>query len=156
MAKEGNTATASWFRDLFSLGVYKRTQGRIARQATFAALALIVILGAWSLNGLLSNTAPWLASSTRVPLLAALAGVGIWICFRAVNLPRFADFLIAVEAEMNKVSWPTRTELFRSVVVVIVVIFGMAAVLLAYDLIWRFALQLLGVISGGSSGVAPQ
>ena len=35
-------------------------------------------------------------------------------CFTGVvNLPVFADFLIAVEAEMNKVSWPTRGELFR-------------------------------------------
>ena len=34
-------------------------------------------------------------------------------------MPAFADFLIAVEAEMNKVSWPTRTELFRGSMVVI-------------------------------------
>ena len=31
-----------------------------------------------------------------------------------MNMPRFADFLIAVEAEMNKVSWPSKAELIRS------------------------------------------
>ena len=37
---------------------------------------------------------------------ALLAVVGLWAAYRVVNLPAFADFLIAVEAEMNKVSWP--------------------------------------------------
>ena len=41
--------------------------------------------------------------------------VGVWLGYRLVNIPRFADFLIAVEAEMNKVSWPSRGELIRSV-----------------------------------------
>ena len=63
--------------------------------------------------------------------------LGCWIAYRLVNLPSFADFLIAVEAEMNKVSWPTRTELFRSSLVVIFSILFLAAVLFAYDLFWR-------------------
>ena len=33
--------------------------------------------------------------------------LGLWIGYRLVNMPQFADFLIAVEAEMNKVSWPS-------------------------------------------------
>ena len=53
----------------------------------------------------------------------AVAG---WICYRLVNFPGFADFLIAVEAEMNKVSWPTRTELFRASMVVLFLIFSLA------------------------------
>ena len=36
---------------------------------------------------------------------------------------------------MNKVSWPSRGELFRASVVVIVVIFFLAAILFAYDLV---------------------
>ena len=36
-------------------------------------------------------------------------------------MPAFADFLIAVEAEMNKVSWPTRHELIRASMVVMLV-----------------------------------
>ena len=48
-------------------------------------------------------------------------------------MPSFADFLISVEAEMNKVSWPTRTELIRASIVVILMIFLLAAILFAYD-----------------------
>ena len=60
------------------------------------------------------------------------------------NMPSFADFLISVEAEMNKVSWPTRTELFRASMVVILVIFVLAAILFVYDVAWRFLLRMLG------------
>jgi preprotein translocase subunit SecE len=63
-----------------------------------------------------------------------------------VNYPPFADFLINVEAEMVKVSWPTRTELFRSSVVVMLTIFGLAAILALYDVFWQWFLRLLGVI----------
>lgn len=35
---------------------------------------------------------------------AGLGVVGIWFGYRLVNWPRFADFLISVEAELNKVS----------------------------------------------------
>ena len=52
---------------------------------------------------------------------------------------QFADFLIAVEAEMTKVSWPSRGELVRSSIVVILVIFlfgnGMDSPLVALPVI---------------------
>ena len=54
-----------------------------------------------------------------------------------INYPKFADFLISVEAEMNKVSWPGRSELWRASVVVIVVIFFLAGLLYAYDILLR-------------------
>ena len=68
-----------------------------------------------------------------IPLV--LFAAGIWVAFRLVNYPPFADFLIAVEAEMAKVSWPTRTELFRSSLVVMLTIFGLAALLAVYDFV---------------------
>ena len=68
------------------------------------------------------------------------------MAYRIVNFPPFADFLIAVEAEMYKVSWPARAELFRASIVVLVVIFFLAAVLYAYDNIWRVLFRLLRVL----------
>ena len=70
------------------------------------------------------------------PILIAL--FGSWLGYRLVNLPRFADFLIAVEAEMSKVSWPSRGELFRSSLVVICVIIILAVSLFSFDLIWQW------------------
>ena len=79
---------------------------------------------------------------------AILLLVGIWLGYRIVNIPQFADFLIAVEAEMNKVSWPSRGELIRSSVVVIFVIFLLAIVLFGYDLVWRSLFVFIGVRPG--------
>jgi hypothetical protein len=45
-----------------------------------------------------------------VPGAGLLLAAGLWSVYRLVNMPRFADFLIAVESEMAKVSWPTGGE----------------------------------------------
>ncbi len=145
MAKDREVALNGFWRDVFQLGLYKRNQGRITRQLTFVALALAVGVGAWRLNEFFTPSAftdygiPWV-----------LAAIGIWLSYRVVNMPRFADFLIAVEAEMSKVSWPTRKELVRGSVVVIVTIVVLAALLYGFDLVWSFLLGLLGI--GGARG----
>jgi preprotein translocase subunit SecE len=154
MGKEKGAPTGLFFRELFQLGIYKRSQGRVARQVTFAALAVIVLLAAWRLSvaavgwqvGALGDNSEHVL---RFALPGALALVGMWIAFRLVNIPSFADFLIAVEAEMNKVSWPTKTELYRSSLVVILLILCLALILFGYDIFWRQLLSLLQVVRGG-------
>jgi preprotein translocase subunit SecE len=66
--------------------------------------------------------------------------------YRVVNVPGCADFLIAVEAEMNKVSWPTRSELFRASMVVLIVIFSLAIVLSLYDFAWGVLFRWLHIL----------
>ena len=120
---------------MFTASSYKRTQGKVARQLTLAAMAVGVAVGAWNL----SNVADTSTGKYIVPLV--VLALGWWASWRIVNIPRFADFLISVEAEMNKVSWPGRPELWRASVVVIVVIFFLAGLLFLYDLIlkWFFS-----------------
>jgi preprotein translocase subunit SecE len=151
MAKEKAMSTGGVLHEMFQVGVYKRSQGRITRQVTFAVLAVTFALAAWALYVSLGAPPRSLAATVEaaqlqwvLPAIVLLAG--LWISYRAVNLPRFADFLIAVEAEMNKVSWPSRTELFRSSMVVIFVIFVLAFLLFAYDIIWRGLFQWLGIL----------
>lgn len=140
----------AFIHELFRTGLYKRNQGRIARQVTAVAVAILVGVGAWSLRGWArGQDAYWIDNRVMqfgVPL--GLALVGLWAAYRLVNVPAFADFLISVEAEMNKVSWPARSELFRASVVVLVVIFVLAFVLFVYDLFWRELLQVLNIIGG--------
>lgn len=126
-------------RELFSFGLYKRNQGRVARQATFAALAVIIGLGAWSWGIYFQDRGQlW---QYGIPM--AIIILGWWASFRVVNIPAFADFLISVEGEMNKVSWPSRGELFRASVVVILVIFFLAGLLYLYDSV--LALLMRGI-----------
>jgi len=139
---------AAIVQELFRVGWYKRSQGRIARRATFGALAIIVALGAWSLSnymgGYVSDKPNWSAMQQNVVKYFIPLGVlalGLWASFRVVQMPTFADFLISVEGEMNKVSWPSRAELFRASLVVILVIFFLAAVLFCYDLLLRWLMD---------------
>jgi len=120
---------------MFSATRYKRSQGKIARQLTFAAMALMIAVGAWRMNSIAASE----VGQYLVPLATLL--VGLWISYRIVNLPKFADFLISVEAEMNKVSWPSRAESWRASTVVIIVIFFLAALLFAYDFVLDFILK---------------
>jgi preprotein translocase SecE subunit len=60
----------------------------------------------------------------------------IWLAWRIVNVPTFADFLIATEAEMNKVSWTTRKRLLQDTVVVLTTVFLFTTFLFVVDIIW--------------------
>jgi preprotein translocase subunit SecE len=149
--KKNSAVAIPLVREFFQLGIYKRSQGRIARQVTFGAIWLLIAVGAWRLGEMLQkNTGSGADLAGGIPVAVvvpvAVGLIGGWIAFRLVNLPSFADFLIAVEAEMNKVSWPTRTELIRSSIVVIFSILFLAAVLYGYDSFWAFLLSRLGVM----------
>jgi preprotein translocase subunit SecE len=160
--QQGSRSGTFW-GELLSASVYKRNQGKVSRQVTFAALATIIGIGVWRLaqllplwfgpgqsldSGSLGAGGPLLPFAgfgdvgvVRFLVPGLLLAAGLWFCFRLVNMPRFADFLIAVEAEMAKVSWPTGPEVVRSSAVVIFVIFALAAILAVYDLFWWFVLR---------------
>jgi len=82
----------------------------------------------------------------------AFMAIGLWASFRVVQMPAFADFLISVEGEMNKVSWPSRGELFRATLVVILVVFFLAALLFAYDAALTWILRILDGVVGWMFG----
>jgi preprotein translocase subunit SecE len=146
---DNSTARGSLWGELLSASVYKRNQGRVARQLTFAALAAVISIGVWRLTQLLAVLYGGGAAGmggedygvVRFVVPPVLWALGLWVAYRAVNVPWFADFLIAVEAEMAKVSWPTGDEVFRSSVVIIFLIFALAAILAGYDLFWWFVLR---------------
>lgn len=123
---------------------YKRSQGKVARQATFLAVAIAIAIGGWRLSSIADPD----DQIGRFLLPVAIVAIGCWAAFRIVNIPRFADFLISVEAEMNKVSWPSRAELYRASMVVLVVIFILVVVLFFFDVALREILQRLdGVLT---------
>lgn len=132
-----------FIQELFHGGIYKRTQGRITRQVTWAAIVIAAFLGVWRLEQTLMVV---LDTGLRYGICAGLFLVSVWVAYRIVNMPAFADFLIAVEAEMNKVSWPTRSELIRASLVVLVTIFSLTVVLFVFDLVWNQLFQRLGIL----------
>ncbi|MCC9602360.1 preprotein translocase subunit SecE [Stieleria sp. JC731] len=142
----GNNANStasgsSLVSELFHATVFKPNQGRIVRQLTALSIWLIVALGAWSLYSTLNGTSSNNVLVVGVPL--ALVLVGFWFAFRLVNWPVFADFLIAVEAEMKKVTWPARDEVKRASIVVILTIVILAVSLFLFDIFWQAFFNLL-------------
>lgn len=137
----GDSGWGQFVHELLKADLYKRSQGRIVRQATCLAIWVAFALCAWRLYVYLHAKlhSEYVAFAYAVP--AILLVLGIWIGYRIVNLPTFADFLIAVEAEMNKVSWPSQQELIRASVVVVVLIFGLTVVLYLYDVTWAALLS---------------
>ena len=141
---------AGWF----SVALYKPSLGRWVRRITIIGVLLVGVSGAISLSasGVVPET--WVLAlpfglgsvpvlqqaSDLVPLLIGLAA--FWVAFRAVNVPSFAEFLIATEAEMNKVSWTPRKRLFQDTIVVLVTTIIMTLFLLAVDLFWGWLLSL--------------
>ncbi len=157
MAKEKSVARTSFLQDLFQFGVYKRNQGRVVRQVTFAAIAITLLLGSWQLFDVLRSadrSGGWyLVPGMEFIIPGTILLVGAWFAYRLVNFPQFADFLIAVEAEMNKVSWPSRAELVRSSLVVIFLMFFLAFVLFGFDLTWQVLFKAIGVIHTAGADV---
>jgi preprotein translocase subunit SecE len=76
--------------------------------------------------------------------LVVLAGLGL-LMFWLVNRPKNADFLIATEGEMKKVSWSSRKEVIGSTKVVIVTTFIMAALLFLVDMIFANLFQVIKI-----------
>lgn len=145
---------------------YKPSQGVRVRRATVLALMVIAITGIYTLvsHGGLSDrpyqpnptghanawywNAPFATAmfdadryiylmfrmNVIMPILLAL--VSLWFAWRIVNWPVFADFLIATEAEMNKVSWTSRKRLVQDTIVVLVTVFLMTLFLFFVDILW--------------------
>jgi preprotein translocase SecE subunit len=89
-----------------------------------------------------------LLPSVQYTLPLLLIALALWLAWRAVNYPAFADFLIATEAELNKVSWSSRRKLFQDTFVVLITVILMAIFLFAMDQAWSHLLswRQIGVI----------
>lgn len=158
---------------------YKRTQGLRVRRYTMIGLLLVGLSGVWVMynnqtfgTGDLKIRVPFLQnenggfgtisilSDVQYSLPMLMAAVIMWLSWRAVNMPTFSDFLIATEAEMNKVSWSPRKRLLQDTVVVLVTTTLLTLFLLCVDLFWGWLLsrETIGVLPSNQAkaGAATQ
>ena len=146
--KKGGGGFGAFLVNLASAGRYKPLQGRRARLMTVIGLGVVVAFGMFALY----NT---LAGQPRMTRLAVPVITGVvlaWLVYRMVEFPPFVEFLIATEAEMNKVSWTSRDELKRATAVVLVVVTMMALFLFGVDFIWQLLLKGIGVLRFSNTG----
>ena len=118
--------------------IYKRGQGYYTRLITALTSFAIVAIGCYVLFtklGAFGN--PWVEIFTPVVVCAILT----FLIFLVVNKPKIADFMIAAEGEIKKVSWASRAEIMASTVVVIGVVILMATLLFLADLFFKFMMM---------------
>ncbi|CAN5637217.1 preprotein translocase subunit SecE [soil metagenome] len=158
----GKGGFVSYLRNLFRTDPYKPLQGWNARLWSGVGMGTILALGIWQLFQSLRQTRifrapaqpggfdPNLIATYGIP--AALIAVLGWAIYRLLHFPPFADFLIATEAEMKKVSWITRDDLKRATAVVLATVVLLSTFLFGVDWIWMQLLQFIGVLQVASEG----
>ena len=109
--------------------LYKSAQGRYVRVGTAIAAALVALVISYYVWGLLSRHVPddlaykvYVVYAAPAVLFAVVAAMTAYY----LNKPKAADFFIATESEMKKVSWSNKAELVGSTVVVIVTVLLLA------------------------------
>jgi preprotein translocase subunit SecE len=117
-----------------NLKIYKRSQGKNSRLWTSMVLLLIVAVGCWRLHLKLQvQDNVWVHTLVPAGVCALFAALIYWLS----NKPVIADFLIAAEGEIKKVSWSSRKEIMNSTLIVISVVAIMATGLGLVDLGFR-------------------
>ncbi len=141
------------------LELYKKGQGSTGRMIGLVSAFLLVATGGYSLWVTLQG------STALSKVLLAIPNVGLditWALLIAltvvvvgslgivwfINRPRAVDLLIETEAEMRKVSWPSRQEAWNSSVIVVVTVVVMMGLLFFYDYALNFFLKRLFLAGG--------
>lgn len=134
------------------LSFYKKGQGYYTRMGTALGGGILAALGCralyYKLSGIETGETITAAAKTWIQAgvpVVVFAGLGFLI-FKIVNSVRCADFMIATEGEMKKVSWSTRKEIIGSTKVVIITVIIMALLLAAVDMGFRSFFEMIGVL----------
>ena len=150
-------ALAGWFRNFREhLKWYQPGQGTASRRAALGLLGAMAMYGAFQCYDTFSETWDWwtrpigtvgLVDFTLRWGMVACAGVFV-VLFGAVylgvvNQPKLATFLIEVEGELKKVSWPARHEYWGTSVVVLVTVTILSVYLVVADIVSRSVMDLI-------------
>ena len=121
--------------------IYRKTQGRWTRLGTVAGAGVLIVIGAWyTWHELPLGLGLYRAI---IPLIIMLAC--FYVLLRVVNSKKPADFMIATEGEMKKVSWSSKKEIIGSTKVVIVTLLLMGVFLFLVDLLLMRLMKFLNV-----------
>jgi len=122
--------------------IYKPGQGKWVRWGTVVAVGVVTF-------GAAVTVARWeLANAGDVNRAiggAVVVLLGALLAFWLVNSPKMAEFLIATESEMRKVSWPSRREVANSTKVVILLTFILGILLFMVDIGFLDLFKWMGI-----------
>lgn len=151
-----------------SLEIYKKGQGIYSRIVVGIALGILDLFASISLYGVLIDL-PNIAGNVKIPLIdigltwglisafALFVFLGFLIAVFVIGFDtgirwldrgskRIIEFLIDTQGELQKVSWPTKYELFGSTVVVIVSVIVIGVFILGVDWFVSMIMEYIGVL----------
>jgi len=127
--------------------IHKPGQGYWTRMMSAIGFGTIVLAGVAWLWGRFTvwfpeNTIYW-QSGMAVAIILGFGGL-LWYL---LNKPNIVEFMIATEAEMKKVNWPSKREIYGSTVVVIGGTLFIAAVLTVIDVVFGYGFTQIGILA---------
>ncbi|MFA9478011.1 preprotein translocase subunit SecE [Phycisphaerales bacterium AB-hyl4] len=133
-----------------ALAIYKPGQGYWTRVMSAIGAATLVLTG---VGWLWAQFQMWFSGSENLIYYQGGMAVGMIVFFGALlywllNKPRIADFMIATEAEMKKVNWPTRREVIGSTWIVICGAMLMAGWLWVFNLVFGWFFLQIDILEG--------
>ena len=129
----------------------KPGQGYWTRTISLLGAMVLVVAGAiWirsELEAPLQNSpyAIYIGWGAAAAIMLVFGGLLIWV----LNKPRIVDFMIATEAEMKKVNWPSRRDIIGSTWVVICGTLMMALLLFIVDVGFSWLFTKINILEGG-------
>lgn len=130
--------------------IYKPGQGYYTRMLSAIGAGMLVLAGAAWLY--LTVMPRYFGNHEQLPYIRSGAAAGLIVLmaitiYIVLNRPRIVDFMIAVEAEMKKVNWPSKKEVIGSTWVVILGTFLFAGLLFLINLIFGWFFLWIGILS---------
>ena len=133
------------------LSIYKPGQGYYTRMVSAAGFGALILAGAgWIYQELTTLTDPfgistqYFRSGVAVAVILGFGGALYWV----LNKPNVVDFMIATEAEMKKVHWPTKRQIFNNTMVVIIGTLILAFLLTVFDLSFSTFFKSINLLEG--------
>jgi len=129
--------------------IYKSGQGYYTRLISAVTAGVVVAIGCYQLYKKLG--AVDIASANVRLIVQLLVPLTIfsgfsWLIYWLVNKPVIADFMIAAEGEMKKVSWSSRKEIAVSTTVVIFVVIAMSVLMAVTDVVFFRFFEAIGIL----------
>ncbi len=120
----------------------------MVRQVTLAVLLAGVLLGCYRMSQVYFLDSQ---SLVRLGIPSLVFVLGAWFAYRITHWPTFADFLVAVQGELDKVNWATWEYLIRATGVVLVTMVIAAAFLWVCDFVWLILFESIGFLKATTS-----
>jgi len=133
-----------------ALPIYKSGQGYWTRVLSAVGAATLILAGAaWLYAKIVPmffgelDKAIYIQAGTAAGVIVVFGLLVYWL----LNKPRIVDFMIAVEAEMKKVNWPSKKEIIGSTWVVICGTLLIAALLFAINLAFTWLFTTIKILA---------